>query len=85
MRGEMPQKLACRMGMGESGHQKPQISERPRWSVDALSDCTSANSYRVVEHYLLLGAVALCTQCRSAPNRKIRSTKGSPCHRLKNQ
>ena len=47
--GTMPQKLDCRMGMGESGHQEPQIPARPRWPVDAVSDCPSADSYRVVE------------------------------------
>ena len=40
----MLQKLACRMGMGESGHQKPQIPARPRWPVDAVSYCTSVDS-----------------------------------------
>jgi hypothetical protein len=27
--------------MGESRHQKPQITARPPWPVDAVSDCTS--------------------------------------------
>jgi len=40
----MPQKLVCRMGMGESGNQKPQIPARPRWPVDAVSYCTSVDS-----------------------------------------
>jgi hypothetical protein len=38
----MLQKLACRMGMGESGHRKLQIPARPRWPVDALSYRTCA-------------------------------------------
>ena len=38
----MPQKLDCRMGMGESGHQKPKVPARPRWPVDAVSHCTFA-------------------------------------------
>ena len=35
--GRCKQKLACGMGMGESGHQKRQISARTRWPVDAMS------------------------------------------------
>ena len=40
----MPQKLAYRMGMGESGQQRPQITARPRWPVDAVSYRPSADS-----------------------------------------
>jgi hypothetical protein len=32
------------MGMGESGHQEPPIPARPRWPVDAVSYCASADS-----------------------------------------
>ena len=33
----MLQKLARRMGMGESRHQEPKIPARPHWPVDAVS------------------------------------------------
>jgi hypothetical protein len=39
----MPQKLACRMGMGESGHQKSQIPAMPGWPVDAVNYCSSVD------------------------------------------
>ena len=37
------------MGMGESGHQEPQIPVRPHWPVDAVSYATSVDSSSVDE------------------------------------
>src|ERR1700686_2669685 len=45
----MPQKLACRMGMGESDPEKPQIPATPYWPVDAVSYGTSVDSSSVDE------------------------------------
>jgi hypothetical protein len=43
--GRCRRKLACRMGMVKSGHQKPQIPASPRRPGDTVSYCTSVDSY----------------------------------------
>jgi hypothetical protein len=37
------------MGMGESGHQQPEIPARPHWPIDAVSYGTSVDSSSVGE------------------------------------